>query len=116
MWVSSELGCDCYQVTGSGLLLGAALVAYRKSLFYDGSPKYMFSETLNAVCDGFKHFKPFLAAGWNVLMRWEEEEPVERSMVMPEPESLFKASTARVCTFSGSFFWAASLHTRWVQS
>ena len=76
-WGSSELQCNFQQVTGSGLLLGTALVAYGKALFYGGSPKYVFSETLNAVCDHFKHFKPFLAVGWSILTRWEEEEPVK---------------------------------------
>ena len=39
-WGSSELQCNFQQVTGSGLLLGTALVAYGKALFYGGSPKY----------------------------------------------------------------------------
>ena len=106
-WVSTELECNFHQVSGSGLLLGTALVAYGKSLFYDGSPKYVFAETLNAVCDRFKHFKPFLAAGWSVLTRWEEEEPVERSMVMPE--ALFKAAVSVGLLWRWPFFVAAIL-------
>ena len=55
-----------------------------------GCSKYIFSETLNGICDRFKHSK--LAAGWGSLTRWEEEEPVDRSMVMPE--ALFKAAVS----------------------
>ena len=79
----------------------------RQGFVLRGSPKYVFSETLNAVCGRFKHFKPFLAAGWSVLTRWEEEEPVERSMVMPEAR--FKAAVAVALLWRWPFFVAAAL-------
>ena len=89
-WSAIELGCEFAQICATGLLLGTALVAFGKLLFYNGSPKYVFSETINACCDCFKHHRTFFAAAWAVLSRWEEEEPVERSMVIPV--SVFKAA------------------------
>ena len=81
-WVSSELR--------SGLLLGTALIGYGKALFYGAVvPLSTFSlRLLIGVRDRFERSK--LAAGWGILTRWEEEEPVDRSMVMPE--ALFKAA------------------------
>ena len=43
----------------------------------------MFSETINAVVDQLPHLRGQLAAPWTTLSRWEEVEPVSRSMVMP---------------------------------
>ena len=89
-WIEEELKCEFAQVCASGLLLSTALVGYGKSLFYSGQPKYMFSESINAVSDQFKHLRAHFAAAWSILSRWEEEEPGERSMVMPE--SLLRAA------------------------
>ena len=89
-WAAAELGCSFSQVCATGLLLGTTLVAFGKFLFYEGSPKYIFSETINACCDRFKHYRNFFAAAWGILSRWEEEEPVERSMIIPV--SVFKAA------------------------
>ena len=63
--------------------LNAALIGFGKWLFYAGEPKYMFSETINAVVDQLPHLRGQLAAPWTTLSRWEEVEPVSRSMVMP---------------------------------
>ena len=57
-WVEAELWCSFQQVSKSGLLLGTALIGYGKAFFYSGGPKYVFSETLNAVVDRFNHFRP----------------------------------------------------------
>ncbi|CAE7560174.1 SUF4 [Symbiodinium sp. CCMP2592] len=89
-WIEEELHCEFAQVCASGLLLSTALVGYGKSLFYSGQPKYVFSESINAVSDQFKHLRAHFAAAWGILSRWEEEEPGERSMVMPE--SLLRAA------------------------
>ncbi|CAE7245675.1 SUF4 [Symbiodinium sp. CCMP2456] len=106
-WVEGELQCSFQQVASSGLLLGTALVGYGKALFYSGSPKYTFSETLNAVVDRFKHFRASLGAAWSILTRWEEEEPVERSMVMPE--AVFRAAIAVALLWQWPLFAAALL-------
>ena len=90
-WIEDELKCEFAQVCApSGLLLSTALVGYGKSLFYSGQPKYVFSESINAVSDQFKHLRAHFVAAWGILSRWEEEEPGERSMVMPE--SLLRAA------------------------
>ncbi|CAE7435043.1 unnamed protein product [Symbiodinium necroappetens] len=106
-WVEGELKCSFQQVASSGLLLGTALVGYGNALFYSGGPKYVFSETLNAVVDRFKHFRASLGAAWSILTRWEEEEPVERSMVMPE--AVFRAAITVALLWQWPHFAAALL-------
>ena len=106
-WSAAELGCSFAQVCTTGLLLGTALVAFGKFLFYNGSPKYVFSETINACCDRFKHYRTFFAAAWAVLSRWEEEEPIERSMVIPV--SVFKAAVAVSLLWNWPIFAAGLL-------
>ncbi|CAE7454060.1 SUF4 [Symbiodinium sp. CCMP2592] len=106
-WVEDELHCSFQQVSSSGLLLGTALVGYGKAVFYSGGPKYVFSETLNAVVDRFKHFRPSFGAAWSILTRWEEEEPIERSMVMPE--AVFRAAVAVALLWQWPHFAAALL-------
>ena len=105
-WATGELSCDSTQVCATGLLLGTALVAFGKFLFYSGSPKYTFSETINACCDRFKHYRTFFGAAWGVLSRWEEEEPVERSFI---PVSVFKAAVCVALVWNWPVFAAGLL-------
>ena len=48
-----------------------------------GIPSNTFAETINSVIDHFPNYRGFVAAAWQTLKKWEEAEPVERSMVMP---------------------------------
>ena len=91
-WATTDLPCRDEQVCGTGPILGACLMAFGKFLCYSGAPKYVFSETVNAVSDRFKHWRSFMTSAWSVLTHWEEEEPTERSMIMPE--GVFKAALA----------------------
>ena len=106
-WVEQEFSCAFEQLASTGLLLSTALVAYGKLLFYRGEPKYKFSETVNATGDRFRHLKPFFGSAWSILSRWEEEEPSERSMILPE--SLFKAGNAVALAWSWPIFVAGLL-------
>ena len=105
-WAEEQLQCRFSQLCGSGLLLSTTLVAYGKYLFYSGSPKYIFSETINSCTDRFKHFRSYFAAAWGVLSRWEEEEPQERSII---PEAVYKASITVALLWGWPFFTAALL-------
>ncbi|CAE7201974.1 unnamed protein product [Symbiodinium sp. CCMP2592] len=107
VWAEGQLECTFCQLCGSGLLLSTALVAYGKHLFYSGSPKYIFSETINSCTDRFKHFRSFFASAWGVLSRWEEEEPQERSMIIPE--AVYKAAISVALLWGWPFFVAALL-------
>ena len=104
-WAEGEFSCSFSQLCCSGLLLGTTLVAFGKFLFYQGSPKYMFSETINACADRFKHYRAFFSTAWSVLTRWEEEEPSERSMIMPV--SVFKAALVLSLLWGWPYFAAA---------
>ena len=106
-WTDSEVECKFEQLSGSGLLLGTSLVGYGKFLFYGGYPKYMFSETTNAVNHRFKHFRPHWAPAWAVLSRWQEEEPSERGIVLLE--ALLKAALAVAFAWGWPRFAAALL-------
>ena len=74
VWIRQELGAVLDDVAASSYLLGTALVAFGKYLFYSGEPKYVFIETLNAVVDLHPHFKGQLAAAWTLVTKWEEAE------------------------------------------
>ncbi len=63
--------------------LCTALIGYGKQLFYDGEPKYVYAETINALVDLMPHLRGQLAGPWSTLARWEEAEPQKRSMIMP---------------------------------
>eukprot|EP00439_Symbiodinium_sp_Y106_P067346 s3012_g11.t1 len=104
-WAEGEFSCSFSQLCCSGLLLGTTLVAFGKFLFYQGSPKYMFSETINACADRFKHYRAFFSTAWSVLTRWEEEEPSERSMIIPV--SVFKAALVLSLLWGWPYFAAA---------
>ncbi|CAE7640566.1 SUF4 [Symbiodinium sp. CCMP2592] len=106
-WAELELDCSFNQLCSTGLLLCTVLVAYGKFLFYGGSPRYIFSETINACTDQFKHYRQFFSAAWSVLTRWQEEEPGERSMVIPV--SVFKAAVALALLWSWPLFAAGLL-------
>ena len=106
-WATVQLQCTFIQLCGSGLLLSTALVAYGKHLFYSGSPKYVFSETINSCTDRFKHFRSFFASAWGVLSRWEEEEPQEGSMIIPE--AVYKAAITVALLWGWPVFVAALL-------
>ena len=106
-WAEAEVGCKFVQLSSSGLLLGTALVAFGKFLFYGGLPKYMYSETINAVADRFRHFRAHFQSAWNTLSRWEEEEPSERAMIMPE--SVFLAAISVGLAWGWPLFVAALL-------
>ena len=69
-----------------------ALIGYGKYLFYGGHPKYTYAETVNAVIDRFPHYRGLVSAAWQTLKKWEEAEPMERSMIMPA--ALFKAAVS----------------------
>ena len=106
-WASAELRCRFVQICSTGLLLSTALVGYGKFLFYSGAPKYTFSETINACADRFKHYRSFYASAWAVLSRWEEEEPGERSMIIPV--SVFKAAVCLAILWGWPVFAAGLL-------
>lgn len=63
--------------------MNLALIGYGKYLFYSGHPKYIYAETINAAIDHFPGYRGLIGAAWQTLKKWEEAEPVERSMVMP---------------------------------
>ena len=92
VWLSKELGQPVDLPHLDNADLNAALIGFGKRLFYTGEPKYMFSETINAVVDKFPHLRGQLAAPWTTLSRWEAVEPVARSMVMPA--SVFQAGVS----------------------
>ena len=106
-WVTAELGCEFHQLACTGLLLGTALVAFGKHLFYEGFPKYMFSETINAVVDRYRHVKTALAPAWGIMSRWADEEPSEPSMVMPE--ALLRAAFSVAIAWGWPLFGATLL-------
>ena len=83
-WTSCTLDADFAAISQSGLLLGMALQAFGRFLFYTGRSKYDFAEAINSTADRFGHFRPFFSAAWKLLTRWEEVEPVQRGMVFPE--------------------------------
>ena len=59
------------------------------------------------MCDRFKHHKPAFAGVWSLLSRWEEEEPSQRGMVLPE--ALFRAAVALSLAWCWPHFTAALL-------
>jgi len=69
-----------------------ALIGFGKFLFYEGKPKYQFAETINAVIDRFPSYRGLVSSAWATLKKWEEVEPVERSMVMPA--AIFQAAVS----------------------
>lgn len=89
-WIKREIDLPLTQSCFPPLRMSEALTAYGKHLFYSGSPKYWFAETINAVIDHFPNYKGQIPAAWTTLCRWEEAEPVERAMIMPP--SIFKAA------------------------
>ena len=89
-WIKREIDLPLTESCFPPLRMSEALTAYGKHLFYSGSPKCWFAETINAVIDHFPNYKGQIPAAWTTLCRWEEAEPVERAMIMPP--SIFKAA------------------------
>ncbi|CAE8607762.1 unnamed protein product [Polarella glacialis] len=69
----------------SGLVLATALVAYGRHMFYASKPLYLFTETLNSDVDRFRYLKTYFSECWALISRWEDVEPTERKMILPEP-------------------------------
>eukprot|EP00435_Cladocopium_sp_Y103_P064493 s910_g26.t1 len=82
-WVAAELDLAVTEETMPPASMNLALIGYGKCLFYAGYPKYYFAETINAAIDHFPGYRGLIGAAWQTLKKWEEAEPVERSMVMP---------------------------------
>ena len=82
-WCLSEIGIGLCVLGQSGILLGVLLKGYGRYLFNRDEPLYVFSETINAVGDYFREYKPFLAPAWRTLSVWESAEPSDRRMTMP---------------------------------
>ena len=89
-WACAELRTEVCEASFPPNLMSFALIGYGKALFYEGHPKYAFAETINAVIDRFPHYRGLVASAWQTLKKWEEAEPVERSMIMPA--ALFQAA------------------------
>lgn len=89
-WLERELGQTTAVEHLSIQELKVALIGFGKFLFYEGEPKYLFAECMNAIIDLCPQFRGQLAAPGSTLSRWEESEPVVRSMIMPA--SVFQAA------------------------
>ena len=87
--------------------LCTALIGYGKQLFYDGEPKYVYAETINALVDLMPHLRGQLAGPWSTLARWEEAEPQKRSMIMPA--AAFQAAVSLSLLWGWHRFAAALL-------
>ena len=101
-WILSELGCEVSEGTFPPNLMSYALIGYGKSLFYGGHPKYTYAETVNAVIDRFPHYRGLVSAAWQTLKKWEEAEPMERSMIMPA--ALFKLTSSNTAPGNSCIF------------
>ncbi|CAE8602155.1 unnamed protein product, partial [Polarella glacialis] len=84
-WCAAELDAPVAVLARSGLVLSTALIAYGRHLFYSEKPLYIFTETLNGIVDRYRHLKVYFAECWSLISRWEDAEPTERKMVLPEP-------------------------------
>ena len=82
-WLLAELSVVLSDLKDFPLLISTALVAYGKCLFYEGIPKYQMVETLNSVVDALPHLRGQLGAVWGLISKWQEQEPIERTMAMP---------------------------------
>ena len=61
-WLAAKVGLSLHKLSDSGMLLGLALQRYGKHLFYLGSPRCKFTETINAVVAAFSWLRQFLSA------------------------------------------------------
>lgn len=89
-WIRQELGIEINESNFPPHLMSWALIGFGKFLFYEGKPKYQFAETINSTIDRFPSYRGLFSSAWATLKKWEEAEPVERSMVMPA--ALFQAA------------------------
>ena len=87
--------------------LNTALIASGKHLFYEGEPRYLFAEIINALVALHPQLKGQLVAAWSMLSRWEESEPTVRSMIMPA--SVFQAAISLSILWGWRKFAAALL-------
>ena len=99
-WVFTELEIPVTESTLPPAEMNLALIGYGKYLSYAGHPKYTFAETINPVIDPFPSYQGLIGAAWQTLKKWEEAEPIERSMVMPA--AILRAAIA-VATFCCSY-------------
>ena len=106
-WLLAELSVILSDLKDFPLLISTALVAYGKCLFYEGIPKYQMVETLNSVVDALPHLRGQLGAVWGLISKWQEQEPIERTMVMPA--SVFRAAVALALLWDWPLFAAALL-------
>ena len=106
-WLEKELGRTTAVEHLSIQELNVALIGFGKFLFYEGEPKYLFAECINAIVDLCPQFRGQLAAPWSTLSRWEESEPVVRSMIMPA--SVFQAAISLSLLWGWSKFTSALL-------
>lgn len=70
-------------VLRSSLLCGAALRTNGKLLYKHDWPLYLFVQTVLGIRDRFPHYRMELNLAWQVVSRWEADEPPEHRTVLP---------------------------------
>ena len=105
-WLCHALGLFVSLASLTVPELNTALIGFGKHLFYEGEPRYLFAETINALVDLYPHLKGQLIAAWSTLSRWEGE-PTVRSMIMPA--SIFQAAVSLSILWGWPKFAAALL-------
>jgi len=85
------------------LLLAALLCAYGKHLFRTMEPKYVFSETINAIQETHTWIRPLMAGPWKFAKRWTRLEPSHTRAIIPI--GLFRAAIV-VALLLGWEAWA----------
>ncbi|CAE7801360.1 unnamed protein product [Symbiodinium sp. CCMP2592] len=85
-WVQSFLPEPCLVVFARApALLAMALRAYGNWLFKSGKSIHELRHTLLGAQRNFAGVKPWIGRAWELVSRWENVEPVEHRVPLPEP-------------------------------
>ena len=95
------------QLAISGILLGYCLRGYGQHLYHEGYPLYFFQDSILFVQHSYLHWKSHLGPAWQLLTRWQQEEPGGSRIVMPP--SVLKAMVSVALLWNWPKFAAALL-------
>ena len=83
VYLREAFGTDLRTLGGSGVLLAAALRAFIRQLFDEGSPQHLAKESVLAVSDLYEHWRSSFGPAWTLVWHWNDLEPGRCRPILP---------------------------------
>jgi hypothetical protein len=83
IWLQLQCQLSIQQIQSSGPLVAYSLRGFGLYLWDNNQPLYIFVDAINAVTNLLPLWRQYMTPAWQIVKRWQQEEPGSCRMVLP---------------------------------